>query len=458
MLSRSAASSFIRADTIAAIATASGYGAIAIVRASGPGAARLAERLFKGKRALEPQRLLHGDILDERGELIDRGVAVFAKAPHSYTGEDTVEFHVHGSPVVAAETLRAMIASGARLAGPGEFTLRALLYGKMDWHAASSVADLIGSEHRSAARAAAANIGGALASEVRRIRARLASGLEQLAASIDYPDEVAEPDRATLATELAQIGAALEQLLCEAEIGRLVRDGLDVAIVGPPNAGKSSLLNALLGEERAIVAETAGTTRDTIEESIAIDGVRVRLTDTAGLREGTQAVESAGIARTKRALEAARLLIVVIDGSIALGPEAMAVLAETQDRPRIILFNKADLGAPALSQTTLPDILSGSVRDRETIDALRRSIARCGWNAVAPDLQRPRLASLRETDAVARALQSLAHARGTLESGMPSDLAAADLQEAFAALGHLTGESVTEEMLTAIFSRFCIGK
>lgn len=447
-------------DTIAAIATPPGQGAIAIVRVSGPDTARLAQCSFRSRRRLVPRVATYGDIIDESGGVIDRGLALLALSPKSYTGEDTLELHVHGSPVVAREVLRALIASGARLATAGEFTRRAFLNGKLDLHAASSVADLIAAEHRSAAKAALANMDSALARQVRAVRRQLADVLEEIAASIDFPDEVADPDRVRVSERLGIISTALHQLVQDAEIGRLVRDGLDVAIVGPPNAGKSSLLNALLGEERAIVSEIAGTTRDTIEEAIAIDGVLVRLTDTAGVRGGAGSVEAAGIERTRRALAGARLALIVIDASQALCDAATQILQQTRERNRIPFFNKADLGKIGYETRPgdLQDAILGSVRNHDTLVAIRGAIAQHGWNARAPDLQRPTLASLREVNAVAVALESLGHADETLRSGMPADLLAPDLQAAFAALGQLTGDTVTEELLDGIFARFCIGK
>ena len=445
-------------DTIAAIATPPGRGAIAIVRASGPGCVELGRKLFHSKTKLEHHVAAYGTIVDERATRIDRGLAIFARAPRSYTGEDTLEFHVHGSPVVSAEVLRAMIACGARYAQAGEFTRRAFLNGKMDLHAAASVADLIDAEHRSAARAALANMGGALANEVRALRARLAVILEELAASIDYPDEVPEPQTGPLRAELASIVTELQRLLHDAEIGRMVRDGVHVAIVGPPNAGKSSLLNALLGEDRALVSDIAGTTRDTIEESITIDGVRVRLTDTAGLRGDADTLEAAGMERTQRALAGARLVLVVIDGSQPLSDEAGSVLEQTRERDRVLFFNKADIGSRGWEEARIPDAIHGSVRKHETLGRIRDAIAQHAWLGEMPDLQRPHLASLHESDAVAQGLQSLDAAMVSIASKMPLDLIAPDLQQAFAALGQLTGESVTEELLTGIFARFCIGK
>lgn len=418
----------------------------------------LARRLFAGKQPLEPRRASYGAILDERGTLVDRGVALLAVAPKSYTGEDTLELQVHGSPVVAREVLRVLLVCGARYAQPGEFTRRAFLNGKLDLHAAGAVADLIDAESRSAARAAIANLGGGLTNEVRRLRALLAALLEELAGSIDFPDEVPEPSRSELRSRLDAIAAALEILRRGGEVGRLVREGIGVAIVGPPNAGKSSLLNALLGEERALVSEIAGTTRDTIEESILIDGVQVRLIDTAGIREHADRLESAGIARTQAALAGARIAVLVIDGSQPLSPEVLDLLTATKDRARIVFFNKADIGNRGALQAVLDGAICGTVREHATLAALRAAIAQVGWQGETPDLERPHLACLREIDAVNQALEALDHARGTLQAEVPTDFVVGDLQRVFSLLGHLTGDGATEELLDGIFGRFCIGK
>jgi tRNA modification GTPase len=445
-------------DTIAAIATPPGKGAIAIVRVSGPQASHFASRLFRSNAALQPRVATYGTITDECGTSIDKGLAILCVAPHSYTGEDTLELHVHGSPVVAREVVRALVACGARYARAGEFTRRAFLNGKLDLHAAGAVGDLIDAETRSAARAALANLGGGLANEVRALRARLAAMLEELAGAIDFPDEVPEPDRTALTEALDALLVHLRRLQREGEAGRLVREGVPVAIVGPPNAGKSSLLNALLGEERALVSEIAGTTRDTIEESITVHGVQVRLIDTAGIREHADRLEAAGIERTRRALAAARVVLVVIDGSQPVGADARALLDRTTDRVRVVFANKADLGSTGARQLDGVAHVHGSVHDRGALERVRDALAQAAWGGELPDLERPHLASLAEIDAVTQALLALDFARETVARAEPLDLIAPELQRAFAALGQLTGDEATEELIGGIFARFCIGK
>lgn len=430
-----------------------------MLRASGDDVRAIAERVFRSRAPLEPRTAALGQVLDARGEAIDQALALYFPAPHSYTGEDVLELHVHGSPVVARETLAALLAAGARLATPGEFTRRAFLNGKLDLSAAEAVADLVDAESKSAARAARARLAGGLLAAVRSQRQRLATILEELSGTLDFPEEVPEPPPQRLRDEIAAIDAALEDLERTWEVGRMVREGVGVAIVGPPNAGKSSMLNALLGEDRALVSELAGTTRDTIEESFALDGMRVRLIDTAGIREHADRLESAGIARSEAALDAARIALVVVDGSQPIGAEACDLLARTRGRQRVVIFNKRDLGTRGFEERAPEerDALCVSVLDRDDVrrigEALSRAIA-----IDAPDLERPHLATARQADCVLAARRALARAAQTLKSGDPVDLIAPDLVEASAALGELSGDAVTEEVLDAVFARFCIGK
>jgi len=444
--------------TIVAVATPPGKGAVAIVRVSGPAVGSLTARLVKTREPLQPRVATYARILDDRGERLDRGLAIGFAAPSSYTGEEMLELHLHGSPIVVREVVRAFLACGARLAEPGEFTRRAYLNGKLGLHAAAAVADVIDAETRAAARAALANLEGSLAHEVAALRAELAPPLEELAGSIDFPDEVPEPDRKALANRLASIRDRVQSLVRDGERGRLLREGVSVAIVGPPNAGKSSLLNALLGVERAIVSEITGTTRDTVEETLSIDGVPVRLVDTAGIRTHADRLESAGIERTRRALEAARVALLVVDGSQPLAADAAALIASTRDRVRVLFFNKADLGDRGACEANETGAIFGSVRDQRTVARLRAAIAAAGWGGESPDVSRPHLASLIEFEAAGEALSSLAAACDALGAGEPIDFAATEIQRAFSALGHVSEQVAAEEVLDGIFSRFCIGK
>ena len=369
-----------------------------------------------------------------------------------------LELQIHGSPVVAREVVRAMLACGAELAAPGEFTRRAFVNGKIGLHAAAAVADLIDAQTRSAARAALANFDSGLANEVRAVRSELATILQELEGTIDFPDEVPEPERGGLKERLAPIRTRLERLRRDGELGKIVREGLGVAIIGPPNAGKSSLLNALLGTQRAIVSEIPGTTRDTIEESIVVDGVPVQLIDTAGIRAHADRLEAQGIARTERALEGAAIALVVVDGSQPPDPGARRLLDRTQGRPRILFLNKADLGTDPAFAAQWPEAIAGSVRDHGTLEKLRLAIATTGWSGERFDATRPHLASLYEFEAADAALRALGRAGEALDALEPIDFVANELAHAFYQLGHVSEQAAAEEIVTGIFSRFCVGK
>ncbi len=448
-------------DTIAAIATPPGRGAIAIVRCSGPEARAIVARVFRSVQPLVDRRAVYGTVLDVLGGELDRALGLAMDGPRSATGEDVVELHVHGSPSVAGETLRALLVAGARLAAPGEFTRRGFLNGKLDLTAAEAVADVVAAESHAQARAAVSNLAGGLRRRIAAIGTPLHAMLEQLAGALDFPDEIAAPTAVELRGHVAAALTELDALMGSWERGRHVREGLSLAIVGPPNAGKSSLLNALLGEERAIVSAMPGTTRDTLDERFAIDGVFVRAIDTAGIRATDDEIEKLGIARARTAARGAALRLVVIDGSAELGPDARAVLEETRDSARVVFFNKADRGDVGYRARGIgeSEAIHGSVRESETLDALRAAIARMGWGgASAPDAARPHLASARQADGVARAHAALADAAATLAAGEPIDLIARDLLDAVAALDEVTGETANAATLDQVFARFCVGK
>jgi tRNA modification GTPase len=322
------------------------------------------------------------------------------------------------------------------------------------------VADLIDAERRGAARAAAARLGGGLAATVSDLRSRLGAVLEHLAASLDFPDEVAAPDAARLAATVADVDAELAALAATWERGRLVREGLAVAVVGPPNAGKSSLVNALLGADRVLVSAQPGTTRDTVEESLALGGgAFARVIDTAGLRPAADPLEAAGIVRSEAALAQATVCLVVVDGSAPLDADARAVLERTRGRERIVYFNKSDLGRAGFDARSAAEsgALFGSVREPASVETVRAALADAAAEGPV-DTARASLGTARQADAVLEARRSLAEALATLAGGDPVDLAAADLAAADAALAGLTGRDASEELLDAIFARFCIGK
>jgi tRNA modification GTPase len=430
------------------------------VRVSGPDARAIAARLAPQRTPLRPRVATRVAVVDARGEPIDDGLALYFAAPASYTGEDVLELHVHGSPAVVRRVLVAAVEAGARLALPGEFTRRAYLAGKMDLAAAEAVADLIAADRDAAARAALARLSGGLAAEVDALAGRLAAIAEELAAAIDFPDEVQSPDGQALVLEIAAVRGRIAGLREDWERGRLVREGVSVAIVGAPNAGKSSLLNALLGSERAIVSDLPGTTRDTLEETMALGPAFARLIDTAGIREHAGRIEAAGIARTEAALAAAAIALVVVDASQECRPEARRLLERTRQRPRLVFYNKADLGRSAFDarEAAERDALLGSARVPADVERVRSALAAIADAGDEPDLARPHLGTARQAAAVLEADEALAAAQATLEEGAEPDLIAGELITAMRALHELTGREADERLLDGIFARFCIGK
>jgi len=378
--------------------------------------------------------------------------------------------HVLGGPGVVAACLGLVLRLGARLAQPGEFTKRAFLNGRMDLAQAEAVADLIAAESERASKAAAHRLAGGLGDELRTLRSELLDRLVEIEAHLDYPDEVPEPDSEQLAACLDVQADRVGRLLAGSGAARVLRDGIDCVIAGPPNAGKSSLLNALLQAERAIVSAIPGTTRDIIEDRVAVDGVVLRLRDTAGLRQTADAIEAQGVTRARQAITDAQLVLAVIDASKEFGADDRAVLELSAGTPRIILGNKLDIGSVGLNdlraETRQPcdgapagdDILiTGSVLWPDTIRELRQAIARIGWGG-ALDGSRALVANARHIEALTRAREALTRARATLAQKLPIDMVSTDLRDAVASYGEMTGDTVTEEVLDGIFSRFCVGK
>ena len=410
--------------------------------------------------------MVFGEMLDTEGRVIDRGLAVRFPGPHSYTGEDSAEFHCHGSPVVLRELLSALFAAGARQAGAGEFTKRAFLNGRLDLTQAEAVVDLIDAETASAARNAAAQLDGGLRRVLEPIQDALLDITSRFYAVVDYPDEDIEDVKPEQVAEaLTSADRRLTALLATCQRGKVLKSGVRTAIVGRPNAGKSSLLNALAGYERAIVTDVPGTTRDTVEESVLCGGVLLRLIDTAGIRDTEDIVEQKGVERSRKALESADLVLAVVDTSRPFSEEDAALLDLAARQKRWILIgSKSDLlstpvpfltwqsGQTPPSATVVLSSVTG-----EGLDQLEDTVAAL-FPAGDPKEAGSLLTDQRQEEAARRARDAVRRAREALESGLTPDAVLTDAEEALDALGELTGRTAREEIVSRIFSRFCVGK
>ena len=453
-------------DTIAAIATIQAPSAIGIVRLTGPDTRRILDGVFtpangRPMSAQTPRKMVFGRALDRSGGVIDEALAVLFPGPNSYTGEDCAEIHCHGSPVVLDEALAAVFARGARQARGGEFTQRAFLSGRMDLIQAESVADLIDAESAGAARNAVGQLQGRMSRTVGEIYDALMDVVSRFYAIVDYPDEDIEPlQQAQIEQTLASSAERLETLLATFSRGRLLKSGVPAVILGKPNAGKSSLLNALLGYDRAIVTDIAGTTRDTVEEKVLVGSVLLRLCDTAGIRDAADTVERLGVERAQQAAQRAELALLVLDGSAPLTREdEEAIAAARQARRMLVLVNKADL-PQVLDEAALRSRFGGviplSARSGAGVDALCRAVETLFAGGETP--RGELLTNARQAESAQRALDAVRRAEQALRSGLSPDAVLNDAEEALEALAEFSGKRVRDDLVATIFSRFCVGK
>ena len=456
----------MKQDTIAAMATPAVSSAIGILRLSGPRAVETASACFRpaaGNRLEDhpAHKLVYGSLLDAQGEVIDQVLCTYSRGPGSYTGEDTAELQCHGSPMVLTLALEALFAQGARQAGPGEFTQRAFLNGRLDLAQAEAVADLLDARSREGARQAVGQLSGALSRKIAAIYSALVDVMAHFHAVLDYPDEDIDPfTQEQLARDLEAQRQDLEALLSTYQRGRHLSRGVKCAIVGRPNAGKSSLLNTLAGYDRAIVTDIPGTTRDTVEETVELGGIPLRLIDTAGLRDSSDPIEQLGVERSRRAMEEAELILVVLDQSQPAREEDAALIRAAVERaPTIVVLNKQDL--PCQLEWTEPLDLAASVpicaKTGAGLDGLAELVAQTfprdpgsGYGEL--------LTNQRQTQAAQRALDGVTRAKDALDLGMTPDALLTDVEAALEALGELTGRTVREDITARIFSRFCVGK
>ncbi len=458
--------SLTKGGTIVAIATAivPQQGSVGIVRVSGSAALKIAETLFRapGRQIWESHRILYGHIRRPKTqELVDEALLLIMKAPRSFTREDVVEFHCHGGIMAVQQVLQLCLENGARLAAPGEFSLRAFLNGRLDLTQAESIADLVGAKSPAAAQSALAGLQGKLAQPIRQLRTTCLDVLAEIEARIDFEEDLPPLDEAKTCVEINHILAELSTILATADRGELLRTGLKVAIVGRPNVGKSSLLNAWSKSDRAIVTDLPGTTRDVVESQLVVGGIPVQVLDTAGIRETEDKVEKIGVERSRAAAKQADLVLLTIDAESGWTEEDSEIYEQVKHRQLIIIINKIDLvkTIPELpfSSEIYPIVAAAAALDRGIEDletAILDAVSGGNLQAANSDLA----INQRQAAALTRAKISLEQCTDTISNKLPFDFWTIDLRGAIQALGEVTGEEVTESVLDRIFSRFCIGK
>lgn len=449
-------------DTITAIATPLGEGAIGIVRISGSKALAIIKKIFKGKNLDDvlSHTINYGHIV-ENGAIIDEVMVSVMRAPKTFTREDVIEINTHGGVAVTNEILQLVLRSGARMADPGEFTKRAFLNGRVDLAQAEAVMDLIRAKTDKAMAVAVQQLDGSLSNLINNTRQEILNTLAQVEVNIDYPeyDDVEEMTTALMREKTQEFETLLTNLLKTARRGKILREGLSTAIIGRPNVGKSSLLNNLLREEKAIVTDIEGTTRDVIEEYVNIKGVPLKLIDTAGIRETDDLVEKIGVERSKKALEEADLVLLVLNSAEKLTDQDRTLLEISQNSNRLILLNKTDLPEQIETDQLPEDCIKISVIKNQNIDVIEERINKLFFdNAAIVEKDATYLSNARHISLIEKALKSLQAVNDGLELGMPVDLLQVDMTRTWEILGEITGDAAPDELITQLFSQFCLGK
>ena len=449
-------------DTITAIATPLGEGAIGIVRISGSKALAIIKKIFKGKNLDDvPSHTINYGHIVENGAIIDEVMVSVMRAPKTFTREDVIEINTHGGVAVTNEILQLVLRSGARMADPGEFTKRAFLNGRVDLAQAEAVMDLIRAKTDKAMAVAVQQLDGSLSNLINNTRQEILNTLAQVEVNIDYPeyDDVEEMTTALMREKTQEFETLLTNLLKTARRGKILREGLSTAIIGRPNVGKSSLLNNLLREEKAIVTDIEGTTRDVIEEYVNIKGVPLKLIDTAGIRETDDLVEKIGVERSKKALEEADLVLLVLNSAEKLTDQDRTLLEISQNSNRLILLNKTDLPEQIETDQLPEDCIKISVIKNQNIDVIEERINKLFFdNAAIVEKDATYLSNPRHISLIEKALKSLQAVNDGLELGMPVDLLQVDMTRTWEILGEITGDAAPDELITQLFSQFCLGK
>lgn len=456
-------------DTIAAVGTAPGEAGIGIIRISGKRSQEILGQIFKGKKAKNidemPSRYMsYGFIYDEEGKKIDEVLAVIMRAPYSYTGEDVAEIHCHGGMISIRKIMELVLRKGARMAEAGEFTKRGFLNGRIDLAQSEAVIDIITAKTDEGLENAVNQLQGELSLKVKDVMNILLSMLAHIEAAIDFPEhDIEEVTSENLRTKGMEAMGILKELQDTYYEGKIQREGLSTAIIGRPNVGKSSLLNLLLKENRAIVTDIPGTTRDIIEEYLNMKGVLIKLIDTAGLRETEDVVEKIGVEKTKEALNKADLVIFIVDASKKLTSEDMTIASLIKDKRVVIAANKIDIGIEADLEALgkifdRHNIIKMSVKDKKGIDLLENAIYDIAYSGNVKSKSSAVVSNIRHKSLIDKALESIERALEAIDEGIPVDLVSVDIKDAWSYLGEITGDTVEEDIITEIFSRFCIGK